>query len=105
MSDPSADHTRVEVLADVATALAAANDVAAVSGALVTVLCPRFADGCEVALRGQDGAMWRVASGPGNMTARLRTPVPDLAEHPLRRAADGEFLVIDADDDPKQLLF
>jgi hypothetical protein len=77
MSDPSGAHLRVEVLADVATALAAATDVDAVSAALFSVLCPRFADSCELALPSRDGAIWRVASGPSAMSRRLRTPVPD----------------------------
>jgi serine phosphatase RsbU (regulator of sigma subunit) len=105
MSDPGGDHRRVEVLAAVATALAAATGLTGVSEALVSVLCPRFADGCELALRGQDGEMWRIASGPGDMAARVHQPVPDLPQHPLRRAANGEFLVIEADNDPDQLLF
>ncbi|HEY7625817.1 MAG TPA: GAF domain-containing SpoIIE family protein phosphatase [Ilumatobacteraceae bacterium] len=105
MSEPGSDQNRAEVLAGAATALAAAADVTEVSQALIRALCPTFADGCEIALRGQDGRIWRIASGPGNMTDRLRIPIPDIADHPLRRAANGEFLVIDADDDPQQTLF
>ncbi|MGZ4702803.1 MAG: SpoIIE family protein phosphatase [Ilumatobacteraceae bacterium] len=105
MSEPRRDHVRSDVLARAATALVAAGDVAAVAEALIHVLCPAIADGCEVALRGPDGAIWRIAAGPGEMTARLRSRVPDVADHPLRRAIAGEFLVIDADDDPEQLLF
>ena len=101
MSESSAVQIRVEVLAQVATALASANDVTAVSQALIDVLCPLFADGCEVALKGQDGTIWRVASGPGDMSARVRARVPDLEDHPLRRATAGEFLVIDVEDDPQ----
>lgn len=105
MPDRGSEQIRSEVLARAATALAAVNDVTDVSEALVQALCPSFADGCEIALRGQDGTIWRIASGPGEMSQRLRTPVPDVEDHPLRRAANGEFLAIDVDNDPQQTLF
>ena len=105
MPDPGSEQIRSDVLARAATALAEANDVTEVSEALVRALCPLFADGCEIALRGQDGTVWRIASGPGEMSRRLRTPVPETDDHPLRRAAAGEFLVIDVDNDPQQTLF
>ena len=105
MSEPVADHVRSDVLARAATALVAANDVTAAAEALIHILCPAIADGCEVALRGQDGTVWRIAAGPGEITARLRSRVPEIEDHPLRRAIAGEFLVIDADDDTQQHLF
>jgi serine phosphatase RsbU (regulator of sigma subunit) len=98
-------HLHTNVLAAVATALATADEVTSVAETLISVLCPAFADGCEVALRTQDHGIVRVASGPGDLTARARAPVPSGDWHPLRRAMDGEFLVIDADDDPQQRLF
>jgi len=104
LSEPRTEQTRTEVLARAATALAEAGDVTDVSEALIAALCPGLADVCEVALRGQDGAVWRVASGPGKMSSRVRTPVPDIEGHPLRRAVAGEFLVINADDDPDERL-
>jgi len=104
LSEPRTEQTRTEVLARAATALAEAGDVTDVSEALIAALCPGLADVCEVALRGQDGAVWRVASGPGKMSSRVRTPVPDVEGHPLRRAVAGEFLVINADDDPDERL-
>ncbi|HEX2783065.1 MAG TPA: SpoIIE family protein phosphatase [Ilumatobacteraceae bacterium] len=105
MTEPGSDQVRSEVLARAATALAAANDVMEVAEALIRVLCPAVADGCEIALQAQDGEVWRIASGPGEMTSRLRTRVPPADDHPLRRAVAGEFLVINADNDPQQRLF
>jgi serine phosphatase RsbU (regulator of sigma subunit) len=99
------EQVRSAVLAGAATALADANDVTEVAEALIRVLCPAIGDGCEIALQGQDGAIWRIASGPGEMTSRVRTRIPDIEGHPMRRAVAGEFLVIDADDDPQQRLF
>jgi serine phosphatase RsbU (regulator of sigma subunit) len=104
-TEPTSEQIRTEVLARAATALAESSDVTDVAQALIGVLCPLFADVCEVALRGQDGAVWRVASGPGEMSSRVRAPVPDLPGHPIRRAVNGEFLVIEADDDPQEHLF
>ncbi len=105
MTEPASDQVRSDVLARAATALAAANDVTEVAEALIRVLCPAVADGCEIALQSQDGEIWRIASGPGEMTSRLRTRVPPADDHPLRRAVAGEFLVIDADNDPQDRLF
>ena len=104
MTEPG-DQVRSDVLARAATALVAANDVTEVAEALIRVLCPAVGDGCEIALQGRDGAIWRIASGPGEMTSRVRTRIPDIEGHPMRRAVAGEFLVIDADDDPQQRLF
>ena len=104
MTEPG-DQVRSDVLARAATALAAANDVTEVAGALIRVLCPAIGDACEIALQGRDGSIWRIAAGPGEMSSRVHTRIPEVEGHPMRRAAAGEFLVIDADDDPQQRLF
>jgi len=105
MAGASSEQRRVETLALVATALAAASDVTVVSEAMIGVLCPDFADACEVALQGQDGTVWRVAAGPGDASDRVRARVPDLDDHPLRRAIRGEFVFIDIDNDDDQRMF
>jgi serine phosphatase RsbU (regulator of sigma subunit) len=97
MTEPGSDRVRSDVLARAATALAAASDVTEAAEALIRILCPAVADSCEIALQAQDGEIWRIASGPGEMTSRLRTRIPAADDHPLRRAIVGEMLVIDAD--------
>jgi sigma-B regulation protein RsbU (phosphoserine phosphatase) len=89
---------RVELLAAVAAALSSAGSLPQVMRALVGSLAPALCDGCEVAMPDDDGVLRRVAAGPGSFSTREHAPIPDLADHPLRRAMDGELQVLHLDD-------
>jgi len=87
------------LLGAVALALGGTDTVSDVAHALIDTLCPALADACEVVVPGIDGLLWRVAAGPGDMSRRGEVPVPDLDDHPLRRAAlHGERSLVDVDD-------
>ena len=93
---------RTTLLGEVAAALGSAGSLDEALQSLVSTLAPVYCDSCEVVMPDDDGTLVRVAAGPASVAVRQGLPIPDVADHPVRRVIEsGRVVAIDIETEPE----